>query len=325
MTRPVSEHDQPHIRSPFETAAPTSRLRGRGGDGLHRLPPCWCGSSAYQVGPPSTRIGSFSSKRGPGRMCRVARSALPLQNGENRPKAMSISVDRPHHAHAASPAHDHAPHGGVGPLALGALGVVYGDIGTSPLYAMDQIFRVAPARTAEDALGAVSLVDLDADRHRRDQIRAAGAARAERRRGRRVRALRPAARPRRPPRPPAAVGADGGRRPPDRRRHDHAGDQRACRRSRGSTSPRRASPRRSIPITLGLLTGLFAIQSQGASGVGSVFGPIVLVWFVSHRRARRCRRSRPIRKFSPPSIRSTGFAFLGARDLIEALLHPRRA
>src|SRR5689334_22421163 len=27
MTRPVSEHDQPHIRSPFMTAAPTSSLR----------------------------------------------------------------------------------------------------------------------------------------------------------------------------------------------------------------------------------------------------------------------------------------------------------
>ena len=30
MTRPVSEHDQPHIRSPLETAAPTSRLRRAG-------------------------------------------------------------------------------------------------------------------------------------------------------------------------------------------------------------------------------------------------------------------------------------------------------
>jgi hypothetical protein len=27
MTLPVSEHDQPHIRSPFATAAPRSRLR----------------------------------------------------------------------------------------------------------------------------------------------------------------------------------------------------------------------------------------------------------------------------------------------------------
>ena len=30
MTRLVSEHDQPHIRSPFATAAPTSRLRRAG-------------------------------------------------------------------------------------------------------------------------------------------------------------------------------------------------------------------------------------------------------------------------------------------------------
>ena len=30
LTRPVSEHDQPHIRSPLETAAPTSRLRRAG-------------------------------------------------------------------------------------------------------------------------------------------------------------------------------------------------------------------------------------------------------------------------------------------------------
>jgi len=30
MTRLVSEHDQPHIRSPRETAAPISRLRRSG-------------------------------------------------------------------------------------------------------------------------------------------------------------------------------------------------------------------------------------------------------------------------------------------------------
>jgi hypothetical protein len=30
LTRPVSERDQPHIRSPLETAAPTSRLRRPG-------------------------------------------------------------------------------------------------------------------------------------------------------------------------------------------------------------------------------------------------------------------------------------------------------
>src|SRR5580704_6771483 len=34
MTRPVSEHDQPHIRSPLETAVPTSRLRRAGAQGM---------------------------------------------------------------------------------------------------------------------------------------------------------------------------------------------------------------------------------------------------------------------------------------------------
>src|SRR5258708_37200495 len=33
MTRTVSEHDQPHIRSPLETAVPTSRLRRAGAQG----------------------------------------------------------------------------------------------------------------------------------------------------------------------------------------------------------------------------------------------------------------------------------------------------
>ena len=37
MTRPVSEHDQPHIRSPLETAAPTSRLRRAGAQGSETI------------------------------------------------------------------------------------------------------------------------------------------------------------------------------------------------------------------------------------------------------------------------------------------------
>ncbi|MEW5741578.1 MAG: potassium transporter Kup [Myxococcota bacterium] len=38
----------------------------------------------------------------------------------------------------------HAPHGKLLPLAIGALGVVYGDIGTSPLYAMTECFAKKP-------------------------------------------------------------------------------------------------------------------------------------------------------------------------------------
>jgi KUP system potassium uptake protein len=35
-----------------------------------------------------------------------------------------------------------------------------------------------------------------------------------------------------------------------------------------------------IPITVGLLTALFAIQFKGTSGIGIVFGPVLAVWFV---------------------------------------------
>ena len=46
-------------------------------------------------------------------------------------------------------------------LALGALGVVFGDIGTSPLYAMQTVFSIdggAVRPTADDVFGVVSLV-----------------------------------------------------------------------------------------------------------------------------------------------------------------------
>jgi KUP system potassium uptake protein len=36
-----------------------------------------------------------------------------------------------------------------------------------------------------------------------------------------------------------------------------------------------------IPITLGILAALFIIQRQGTAKIGKVFGPIILVWFVA--------------------------------------------
>ncbi len=36
-----------------------------------------------------------------------------------------------------------------------------------------------------------------------------------------------------------------------------------------------------IPITIGILIGLFLFQSRGTAGVGTVFGPIIFVWFVT--------------------------------------------
>jgi KUP system potassium uptake protein len=47
----------------------------------------------------------------------------------------------------------------VGPLAVAALGIVFGDIGTSPLYTLQTCFTVAQAKpTLENALGIVSLL-----------------------------------------------------------------------------------------------------------------------------------------------------------------------
>ena len=59
----------------------------------------------------------------------------------------------------ADPQSAHALRGSLGALTIGAIGVVYGDIGTSPLYAIDQIFfgpaGVAP--TPDNVLGTISL------------------------------------------------------------------------------------------------------------------------------------------------------------------------
>ena len=60
----------------------------------------------------------------------------------------------PRHIHSASPT-------GFWTLALGSVGVVYGDIGTSPLYALKESLTAAAAGgalTREMVLGVVSLV-----------------------------------------------------------------------------------------------------------------------------------------------------------------------
>lgn len=36
-----------------------------------------------------------------------------------------------------------------------------------------------------------------------------------------------------------------------------------------------------IPITIGILVALFAVQHKGTAGIGSVFGPITLTWFLT--------------------------------------------
>ncbi|MBB3346008.1 potassium transporter Kup [Sphingomonas sp. BK069] len=73
---------------------------------------------------------------------------------------MSVNTDDPAVRAQAQAGHHHGSGDGLARLALGAIGVVYGDIGTSPLYAMKEVF-VGHHPLAVDPLhifGVISLV-----------------------------------------------------------------------------------------------------------------------------------------------------------------------
>jgi KUP system potassium uptake protein len=168
-------------------------------------------------------------------------------------------------------------------LTLGALGVVYGDIGTSPLYALKEVFHGGHvATTAANVLGVLSLIFwtmtivvslkyvlliLRADNNGEGGLIAmlALATTAVREKPALRRVL-------------MTVGLFG--------TAVFYGD--------GVITPaisvlsaveglEVASPQLHafvIPLTLVVLTGLFAVQRLGTGGIGRAFGPITLVWFV---------------------------------------------
>ena len=74
-----------------------------------------------------------------------------------------------------------------------------------------------------------------------------------------------------------------------------------------------------IPVTLLLLTALFAVQVKGTSGIGRVFGPILTVWFIvlavlgAHQIAHH---TEILQAFNPVH----GLIFLGHVGLYQALL-----
>ena len=192
---------------------------------------------------------------------------------KNRPTIDPIS---PGHPVAPKP---HAPSGGIGALAVAALGVVYGDIGTSPLYAMDQIFGSDSSRGLENVLGGVSLVIwtltlIVAIKYAILVLRAQNEGEGG------VFALYSLL---------------------------HGGGDRMTRMllwslilgaglllGDGMITPaisvlsaveglQVATPALSgavAPVTLALLAGLFALQSRGTEGIGRIFGPVIGVWFV---------------------------------------------
>jgi KUP system potassium uptake protein len=169
-------------------------------------------------------------------------------------------------------------------LTLAALGVVYGDIGTSPLYALREVFHAGHvAVTPANVLGVLSLIFwtitvivslkyvlliLRADNHGEGGLIAmlalATQAVAERPGLRRVLLV---------------VGmfgtavfyGDGVITPAISVLSAVEGLEVAV------ASP--ALHAAVLPITLLVLTGLFAVQRYGTGGIGRAFGPITLVWF----------------------------------------------
>jgi KUP system potassium uptake protein len=170
-------------------------------------------------------------------------------------------------------------------LSLTALGVVYGDIGTSPLYAMRECFNGphAVAITRGNVLGVLSLVFwalvlvislkyisyvMRADNRGEGGILALLALATSH--GPKGRALQAVI---------VTLGLAGA----------------ALLLGEGVITPaisvlsaveglEVATPglrKTVLPITVAILIGLFAIQRRGTAGVGSVFGPITLLWFVS--------------------------------------------
>ena len=89
--------------------------------------------------------------------------AIPGTPRPSGGKTSEASPARPDAGEAHAIAHDHAAGHGRAPLlplALGALGVVYGDIGTSPLYALRECFLGEHALdiTPDNVLGVLSLI-----------------------------------------------------------------------------------------------------------------------------------------------------------------------
>ena len=58
-----------------------------------------------------------------------------------------------------------------------------------------------------------------------------------------------------------------------------------------------------VPVTVAILIGVFAIQKYGTHRVGNLFGPIMVVWFVTIAAARRAVDRRASRSCSRRSIR----------------------
>jgi KUP system potassium uptake protein len=176
-----------------------------------------------------------------------------------------------------------APHGEhMAGLALAALGIVYGDIGTSPLYALQECFNGSHAvpPTPENIKGIVSMVFwtliivvtvkyhlyvLRADNHGEGGILALmalvrGKLRQPRNRGLFVALGLFGA---------ALLYGDGAITPAIS----------VLSAVEGLEIEAPAAGRYVLPITIAILVALFLLQRRGTGRIGKLFGPVMLAWF----------------------------------------------
>jgi KUP system potassium uptake protein len=175
-------------------------------------------------------------------------------------------------------------HAGRAALTVAALGVVFGDLGTSPLYSLNEVFDgphpISP--THANVYGVISLVFwalmivvtfkyvtliMRADNHGEGGIMALLSLAERRLRGPRARLTL------------VVLGVFGASL--------FAGDAivtPAISVLSAAEGLEVVSPSLGdvvIPITCGVLVALFALQRFGSSAVGTLFGPIMLLWFCS--------------------------------------------
>ncbi len=231
------------------------------------------GSSATEPAPPAP------AQAGPS----PGAEAEPDVTAPIRTRSALPAVGQAPHPEPHGPGHRDPPTGkALAALSLGALGVVYGDIGTSPLYALKECFNgphgMAP--TPANVLGVLSLVVwamtfvvtfkyltfvMRADNRGEGGILALQALVSRKDSGRMSRQVL------------LLLGIFGA----------------ALLYGDGVITPAIsvlgavegvvvAAPGLAkfvVPVTVAILAGLFLIQRRGTSMVGAIFGPVMLVWF----------------------------------------------
>jgi KUP system potassium uptake protein len=185
-----------------------------------------------------------------------------------------------------APGHAHGSPAGLAALGLGAVGVVYGDIGTSPLYALKECVHGPHAVAATDA-NVMSLLSLifwsvtlvvsikylgfitRADNEGEGGILALLALLPKEQRARPTGQLRPlvalilfGA---------ALLYGDGVITPA----------MSVLSAVEGLRVATHAFDRWVVPITVAILIGLFLTQKHGTTAIGRIFGPVMLVWFTT--------------------------------------------